>query len=77
MVSPDVILFAIQGALKLGMQARAAYVDATERRDLVFPLPDFKPGDNANAAMSFFRQQNITEPEGLSITSPPDRARRD
>jgi hypothetical protein len=67
MVSADVILFAIQGAVKLGTQARAAYVDATARRELVLPLPDFKPGNNALAAMSFYRQQMVTAPEGLRL----------
>ena len=40
MAAAEIVLFAIQGALKLGTESRAAYVDATRRRDLVLPLPD-------------------------------------
>ena len=42
MIASETVLFAIRGALKLGMQARAAYVDATRRRALVLPILDFQ-----------------------------------
>lgn len=53
MSSAEIVLFAIRGALKLGEQARAAYVDSTRRRALVLPLPDFTLGTNLQQAVTY------------------------
>lgn len=66
MASPDIVLFAIQGALKLGLQARAAYVDSTRNRELALPLPDFEPSPSpAAAAHHFLQRDEPTEPPQL------------
>lgn len=39
--SAALVLFAMRSAVKLGLQARKAYIDATKRRELVLPLPKF------------------------------------
>ena len=57
MVSSDLILFAIQSALKLGVQARAAYVDATSRRSLLLPLPNYQAKSNVHDAVEYFKDQ--------------------
>src|ERR1700710_2528468 len=41
METAALILFAIQSALKLGAQARQAYVESTIGAAVVLPLPDF------------------------------------
>ncbi len=55
MASPDLILFAIQAALRLGVQARAAYVDATRRRSLILPLPNYQSKSDVYDALEYFR----------------------
>jgi len=55
MASPDLILFAIQSALRLGVQARAAYVDATRRRSLILPLPNYQAKSDVYDAVEYFR----------------------
>lgn len=66
MASPDIVLFAIQGALKLGLQARAAYIDSTRNRELVLPLPNFEPSPSpAAAAHHFLQRSDPTEPAQL------------
>lgn len=52
----DLILFAVQGALRLGLEARQAYVDATRDRALVLPLPDCDFTADLNTARTFFNQ---------------------
>jgi len=47
------ILFAIQSAIRLGQQARQAYVDSTRKRALVLPLPNFNPEPNAGSALIY------------------------
>jgi hypothetical protein len=65
MASPDLILSAIHGAMKLGAQARTAYVDATRNRELVLPLPDFNPDPAPLAAVLFFSSRTVAEPPRL------------
>ncbi len=65
MIASETVLFAIRGALKLGMQARAAYVDATRRRALVLPILDFQFTSDVTAATSFFLANLPEEPEQL------------
>ena len=48
-VSAEVVLFAIQGALKLYAGARQAYVEATLDRPLILPLPRVEGLDDDNA----------------------------
>ena len=55
MASSDLILFAIQSALRLGVQARAAYVDATQRRALVLPLPNYQAKSDVYDAVEYFK----------------------
>ncbi|MHC4270235.1 MAG: hypothetical protein ACYSTS_17485 [Planctomycetota bacterium] len=52
--SASLILFAIQSAVRLGQQARTAYVDSTRRRELILPLPDFFSSPDVNDAIAFF-----------------------
>jgi len=56
LATPDLILFAIQGALRLGLEARQACVDATRNRALVLPLPDFDPACDLLTALTHFAQ---------------------
>jgi hypothetical protein len=55
MASSDLILFAIQSALRLGVQARVAYVDATRRRALVLPLPNYQAKSDVYDAVEYFK----------------------
>jgi len=55
MASSDLILFAIQSALRLGVQARAAYVDATRRRALILPLPNYQAKSDVYDAVEYFK----------------------
>lgn len=50
----SVILFGIQSAIRLGQQARQAYVDSTRNRALVLPLPNFNPAPNAGSALTYY-----------------------
>jgi hypothetical protein len=56
MASSDLILFAIQTALRLGVQARAAYVDATRRRSLILPLPNYQAKSDVYDALEYFKE---------------------
>ncbi len=66
----EVVLFAIQSAVRLGAAARQAYVDSTLARELVLPLPNFNPSPTATAALMYFRQQ--PDP----YTTGPDRQQK-
>jgi hypothetical protein len=55
MLPAHTVLFALQSALKLGGQAREAYVDAARGRELLLPLPSFNPSPGIGAALSYFR----------------------
>ncbi len=57
MASPDLVLFAIQSALRLSVRARAAYVDATRRRSLILPLPNYQSKSDVYDAVEYFRDQ--------------------
>ncbi len=52
--STALVLFAIRSSLKLGQQIRQAYVDATKRRKLVLPLPDFYSTPDIVSAVNYF-----------------------
>jgi hypothetical protein len=70
MSSPQIVLFAIQSAVKFGAQMRAAYVDSTRNRELVLPLLDFMSADDpaaggSPAARTFFLRKTIAEPKRL------------
>jgi hypothetical protein len=56
MASSDLILFAIQTALRLSVQARAAYVDATRRRSLILPLPNYQAKSDVYDALEYFKE---------------------
>src|SRR4051794_39807285 len=52
--SAALVLFAIRSSIKLGQQIRQAYVDSTQRRDLILPLPNcFSDVDIVSAANYF------------------------
>ena len=50
----ELIMFAIRSAIKLGQQSREAYVDATRRRELVLPLPNFPKVTTVDDAGGYF-----------------------
>jgi hypothetical protein len=50
----ELIMFAIRSAIKLGQQSREAYVDATRRRELVLPLPNFPTAITVDSAGGYF-----------------------
>lgn len=54
MASSALVIFAIQSALKLGAEAREAYVDATRRRALVLPLPNYQAKSDLFDAVEYF-----------------------
>ncbi len=55
--SVAVVLFAIRSAVKLGHQLRRAFVDATKRRELILPLPNFFSEPDAISAANYFAVQ--------------------
>jgi hypothetical protein len=55
MDTASLILFAIQSALRLGAQARQAYVDSTIGAALVLPLPNFATDFTVEQAVARFR----------------------
>ena len=52
--SAALVLLAIRSAVRLGQQARIAYVDSTRRRELILPLPNFFSSPDVNDAIAFF-----------------------
>jgi hypothetical protein len=52
--SAALVLFAIRSSIKLGQQIRQAYVDATKRRELVLPLPNFFSQIDIVSAVNYF-----------------------
>lgn len=50
----ELIMFAIQSAIRLGGQAKRSYIDSTRARALVLPLPDFDPESNPSIAADYF-----------------------
>ena len=55
MASADLVLFAINSALKLSAAARAQYVASTQSRPLTFPLPDVDFSPDTLSAINWFR----------------------
>lgn len=53
--SAQVVLFGIRSAIRLGQQARAAYVDNTRGRALTLPLPDFTLTVDTASAIGHFQ----------------------
>lgn len=54
MDSAALVLFAIRSTIKLGQQLRRAFVDATKRRELILPLPNFFSSPDAISAATYF-----------------------
>jgi hypothetical protein len=52
--SAAIVMFAIRSAVKLGHQLRRAYVDGTNRRELILPLPNFFSEPDATSAGNYF-----------------------
>ena len=52
--SAAILMLAIRSGLKLSGQIRLAYVDATRRRELVLPLPNFETKTDWREARDFF-----------------------
>ncbi|MBC7601636.1 MAG: hypothetical protein H7255_03120 [Ramlibacter sp.] len=67
MASPQLIVFAIQSAVRLANQARMAYVDSTRNREITLPLVNFVPVDrrDAQAAILYFQQNRPLDPARL------------
>jgi hypothetical protein len=63
----ELIMFAIRSAIKLGQQSREAYVDATRRRELVLPLPNFPTAITVDSAGGYFIG------EGMRFVKRPSR----
>jgi len=57
MLSAEVILFAIRAGIRLGQEARQAFIDGTKRRMLVLPLPKVDFGPNVDSAWRFFQNE--------------------
>jgi hypothetical protein len=55
----ELIMFAIRSAIKLGQQSREAYVDATRRRELVLPLPNFPTAITPDSAGGYFIGEGV------------------
>lgn len=53
MDTAELIIFAIQAAIRLAEAARRALVDSTRRQALTLPLPDFPAVIDANSAAEF------------------------
>ncbi|WP_420402561.1 hypothetical protein [Nisaea sp.] len=53
--SAEVVLFGIRSAIRLGQQARAAYLDNTRGRALTLPLPDFTLTVDTASAIGHFQ----------------------
>jgi len=51
---PDLVLFGIQGSIRLANQIRTASVDKAKRKELVLPLPDFPQDLDWRKAMLYF-----------------------
>ena len=50
----ELIMFAIRSGIRLGQQSREAYVDATRRRELTLPLPNFPTAITVDSAGGYF-----------------------
>lgn len=50
----ELIMFAIRSGIRLGQQSREAYVDATRRRELMLPLPNFPTAITVDSAGGYF-----------------------
>ena len=65
----ELIMFAIRSAIKLGQQSRSAYVDATRRRELLLPLPNFPTAITVDSAGSYFigeGERHVRRPSRLA-----------
>jgi hypothetical protein len=65
----ELIMFAIRSAIKLGQQSREAYVDATCRRALVLPLPNFPTAVTVDSAGGYFigeGERHVKRPSRLA-----------
>lgn len=60
MVSPELILFAIQAAIKLSSKIKRAYVDSVKRKSLILPLPNFPEKVKVASALNFFEGSGKT-----------------
>ncbi len=57
--SAALVLFAIRSVVKLSQQIRTAYVDATRRRELTLPLPNFYAKTDSTDAAEFFSTDGL------------------
>ena len=60
--SATLMLFAIRSAVKLGQQARIAYVDSTRRREIVLPLSNSFNSSGFMDALGYFRDPKFGKP---------------
>ena len=64
-MNANLVLFAIRGALRVGSQVRAGYVNSTKRRALLLPLPNFNRVPSFSAAVDFFDELHYDAPAQL------------
>lgn len=57
MASADLVLFAVNSALKLSAAAREQYIASTQSRELTFPIPDVDFTPDALSAVNWFRNE--------------------
>lgn len=60
--SASVVMFAVRSAVRLGKEAQTAYADATRRRELTLPLPNFFSRTSDRDAAAFFRNPERGKP---------------
>ncbi len=67
--SASIILFAIKSTIKLGQQARKAYVDSTRRREIILPLAHYFSSPSHFDALDYFNNSNFGKKyvEGYSL----------
>lgn len=59
MASTDLILFAINTAVKLNGAARKHFVASTQARSITFPIPKMDPNPNITSALNFFKDPEM------------------
>ena len=62
MASSDLILFAINTAVKLNGTARKHFIASTQARSITFPVPQMDPNPNITSALNFFKDPELGRP---------------
>ncbi|MDT0595410.1 hypothetical protein [Glaciecola petra] len=59
MASTELILFAINTAVKLNGAARKHFIASTQARSITFPIPKMDPNPNITSALNFFKDAEM------------------